>query len=112
VTERVGHYAFLSYGNEHHDIALNEVGEQARIAGPRDTGLYHFAIEVSSREQMKTLYQRLLAAKVEIEPVDHGISQSFYIDDPDGNGIEIYVDTRKETGRLKWHGQNEKLDVT
>jgi len=39
--------------------------------------------------------------------VDHLISWAMYFDDPDGNGLEIYWDTREEPGGQKlWRGHN------
>lgn len=111
ITERVGRYAFLSFGREHHDVALNEVGTDSRIPGERDIGLFHFAIAVSTLRELKDCYRRLRAAKIAVEPVDHGISKVLYFDDPDGNGIEVYLDTREATGRTEWQGRSEPLDL-
>jgi catechol 2,3-dioxygenase len=36
--------------------------------------------------------QYLDASGVPSEPIDHEVTQSLYINDPDGNGIELYVD--------------------
>lgn len=42
--------------------------------------------------------------------MDHLISWAIYFDDPDGNGLEIYWDTRNEPGGEKlWHGVNVPL---
>lgn len=109
--ERVNRYAFLSYGLEHHDVAINEVGVDAQLPTEKDVGLYHFAIETSSADQLKQFYHRLLNADVEVHPVDHGISKTLYFRDPDGNGIEVYLDTRKETGRVEWRGQSTDFEV-
>ena len=111
VTERVGHYLFLSYGQRHHDIAINEVGAEAESPRDKDVGLYHFAIEVSSLSELKAFFRRLEKANVDVRPVDHGISKVLYFKDPDGNGIEVYVDTRSATGRSEWQGKSTELDI-
>ena len=51
VTERHGRYAFLSFGEHHHDVALQGVGPGApgQSAG---VGLYHAAFEVADRETL------------------------------------------------------------
>ena len=42
--------------------------------------------------------------------MDHGISKALYFDDPDGNGVEVYLDTRAERDQRRWSGQNEYFD--
>lgn len=109
VTERHNRYAFLSFGEQHHDLALQAVGETAEGPGP-GVGLYHTAFEVESAEALTALYDRIRAEGVDVLPVDHGISKALYFDDPDGNGVELYLDTRAETGTDQWQGTNEAFD--
>lgn len=54
-------------------------------------------------------YQQLIEAGIAVGPVDHRISWAMYFDDPDGNGLEIYYDTRAERGVELWQGINEPL---
>lgn len=106
VTERVGnHYVFLTFGKAHHDLALQNVGPDAPKPEPHTIGLYHAAYELESEDELKRLYEKLNQAKTEVYPVDHGISKALYFSDPDGNGIEVYVDTRQ--WRNLWRGQDE-----
>ena len=54
----------------------------------------HFAMEVSSIEQVDAWHKRLVANDVEVlGPVDHGIMYSIYFHDPDGNRLEIATPT-------------------
>jgi len=109
VTERVGNYAFLSYGDRHHDVALQGLGDDAR--GPsRGVGLYHAAFEVPNADALSETYRRLRERGVEVSPVDHGISKALYFDDPDGNGLEVYLDTRAANDREEWGGENSRFD--
>jgi catechol 2,3-dioxygenase len=39
---------------------------------------------------------------------DHAVSESLYLDDPDGNGVEIYADRPRET----WQWQNGRVHIT
>lgn len=111
VTERVGdHYAFLTGGDLHHEIALQNVGPAAPLPPRHGTGLYHVAFEVPDRRSLALAYKALTEAGVRVAPVDHFISWAVYFDDPDGNGLEIYWDTRGEPGGRKlWRGQNAPL---
>ena len=111
VTEVVGdHYAFLTGGEFHHEIALQNVGSSAPQPPPRGTGLYHVAFEVPDRRSLAEAYKALIDAGVRVTPVGHRISWAVYFDDPDGNGLEIYWDTRNEPdGRNLWRGENVPL---
>jgi catechol 2,3-dioxygenase len=111
LVERVGdHYAFLSGGDFHHEIALQNVGQNAPEPNPYGVGLYHVAFEVSDRRSMALAYQALTEAGVHVALVDHRISWAMYFDDPDGNGLEIYWNTRNEPGGQQlWRGHNVPL---
>jgi catechol 2,3-dioxygenase len=91
--------AFLSAGGYHHHIALNTWesldGERPAFG---TTGLYHHAIVYPSRAALADALRRLIAAGIGLEgAADHGVSQSLYLRDPDGNGVELYVDRPRET---------------
>ncbi len=112
VTEVVGdHYAFLTAGAYHHEIALQNVGPDAPQPPARGIGLYHVAFEVPDKRSFALAYRSLLEAGITVFAVDHYISWAMYFDDPDGNGLEIYWDTRSEPGgRTLWHGDNAPLE--
>lgn len=95
VTARFGSSAvFLSSGNYHHHIALNTwAGEDALPAPKGHTGLYHFAIVYPGREELAKAFKVLWEKNYPLEGAsDHGVSESVYLKDPDGNGVELYVD--------------------
>lgn len=103
-------YAFLSGGDFHHEIALQNVGPSAPPPAQESTGLYHVAFEVPDRRSFAEAYSQLTEAGVRVAIVDHLISWAMYFDDPDGNGLEIYWDTRDEPGGEKlWRGNNVVL---
>jgi catechol 2,3-dioxygenase len=61
------------------------------------TGLYHFAILVPTRADLARALQRLIDTRTVMQgAADHGVSEALYLADPDGNGIEIYRDRRRE----------------
>lgn len=95
VTARFGKTAvFLSSGNYHHHIGLNTwAGEDATRPPEGHTGLYHFAILYPSREELAKAFRHIWQANYPIQGAsDHGVSESIYLKDPDGNGIELYAD--------------------
>ncbi len=110
-TERVAdHYVFMTGGAFHHEIALQRVAPDAPTPSSQSTGLYHVAFEVPSKRDFAAAYIALTGAGVPVATVDHFISWAMYFDDPDGNGLEIYCDTRGEPdGRSLWRGENIEL---
>jgi catechol 2,3-dioxygenase len=111
VVERIGgQYAFLSGGELHHEIALQNVGMYAPMPSPHATGLYHVAFEAPDQSAFAEAYRALVSAGVEVVTVDHLISWAMYFADPDGNGLEIYWDRRHEPGgQMLWRGRNLQL---
>ena len=111
--ERVGRYAFLTFGDHHHDLALQAVGDDGDGYGDdrdhRRLGLYYVAFEVPTDDAPAATHDRLRERGVEVSPVDHGISRALYFDDRDGDGVEVYLDTREIGGR-EWDGQSEPFD--
>ncbi|TQQ83617.1 biphenyl-2,3-diol 1,2-dioxygenase [Halonotius terrestris] len=108
VTEQQANYAFLSFGEHHHDLAL-QARPGASSPPPNSRGLYHVAFELDSPAELRECYEWLHGREIGVQPVDHGISKSLYFDDPDGNGIELYIDTRDDDGE-RWSGHNTRFD--
>ncbi len=86
--------AFLSAGGYHHHIGLNTWESKDGPPPARGaTGLYHLAILYPNRLELARALRRLTDHGVPIGGAsDHGVSEAIYLDDPDGNGIEIYRD--------------------
>jgi catechol 2,3-dioxygenase len=60
-------------------------------------GLFHAAIRVPTPRDLARVISRLFNAGWKISGMaDHGVSEAFYLDDPDGNGLEIYRDRPRE----------------
>ncbi len=55
------------------------------------TGMYHFAILYPSRKELARAIGRLFAMRYPNSPTDHGVSKTTYLDDLEGNTIELYV---------------------
>jgi len=91
--------AFLSAGGYHHHIALNTWESMGGAPpAPGTTGLYHHAILYPSRTGLANALRRLIEAGIGLEgAADHGVSESLYLRDPDGNGVELYCDRPRET---------------
>jgi catechol 2,3-dioxygenase len=76
-------------------LALDARGV-ALPASRRATGLFHTAIRFPDRPSLGLALSRLVAADYDIGAGDHGVSEAIYIDDPDGNGVELYWDRPRE----------------
>jgi catechol 2,3-dioxygenase len=85
---------FSATGENHHDIGLFEVGPDAAPPEKNHVGLYHVALRIGhSLEELRAAKAHLEANGVqELRLRDHTVSQSVYLNDPDGNGLELYVD--------------------
>ncbi len=95
VTERVRDtFVFLSLSDQHHDLALRNVGENAPIPPELSVGMYHFAIEVENHKSLAEVCKKLQEMGISIGSSDHGISHALYFCDPEGNEVEAYVDMR------------------
>lgn len=76
---------------------------------PRNvTGLYHAAILLPTRAALGRIILRLAEANYRFGASDHGVSEALYLDDPDGNGLEIYVDRP----RVGWTWRNGRVAMT
>jgi catechol 2,3-dioxygenase len=84
---------FFTLG-DHHDLALLEVGTESPDADKQSPGLFHLAFRVGNDiNDLRAAKEELEAAGVKVyAKVDHTVSKALYLDDPDGNGIELYVD--------------------
>lgn len=95
LTQRYGtQAAFVSAGGYHHHIGLNTWESRGGKAPPRGTtGLFHVAILYPDRASLADALRRLIQNNVPLDGAsDHGVSEALYLQDPDGNGLELYVD--------------------
>ena len=119
VTQLYGEQAaFISAGGYHHHIGLNTwYSKDAPPAALRSAGLFHTAILYPERKDLAIVLQRLMQAGYPLTGAsDHGVSEAIYLDDPDGNGVELYWDKPQEQwpksadGRLEMYTRSLDLD--
>jgi catechol 2,3-dioxygenase len=98
ITIRAGEAAFIAAGGYHHHIGLNTWFSQGQKPAPQNApGLFHAAILYPERRDLALAFQRLLDIEYPITGAsDHGVSEAIYLDDPDGNGVELYWDRPRE----------------
>jgi catechol 2,3-dioxygenase len=91
-------------------IVLEErPGMIRRPTRPRTAGLYHVALLVPNRRELGRTLIGLSEAGYPLRGMsDHAVSESLYLDDPDGNGLEIYADRP----RAEWPIHNGVVRMT
>ena len=90
--------AFLSAGGYHHHIGLNTwESKDGSPPPPGTTGLFHLAVRYPTRAALADALKRLVDNRVPLSGAsDHGVSEAIYLNDPDGNGIELYRDRPRD----------------
>jgi catechol 2,3-dioxygenase len=88
-------------GENHHDLGLLRVGDQAPSPLATAVGLYHVAIQLADWDAVRRAHALLRARGLLTGAADHGVSRSLYTADPDGNEIELYCDAPRE----EWEGR-------
>jgi catechol 2,3-dioxygenase-like lactoylglutathione lyase family enzyme len=91
---------FLSYGREHHDVALMELPKGKKH--PPETGvpkMHHFCIYVNSDAEVDGLLTLLKRRKVPVvsgpETLEVAGNRSISFLDPDRNRVEVACNTHK-----------------
>jgi catechol 2,3-dioxygenase len=104
--ERSGDTARLGAGGE---TLLQLIGDpDAPPRPPGTTGLFHFAILVPDRVELARALRRVADAGWRFTGAsDHLVSEALYLDDPEGNGIEIY----RDRPRNQWGYANGQLEM-
>src|ERR1700751_563206 len=114
ITQRYGtQAAFLSAGGYHHHIGLNTWESRGGTPPPpRHPGLFHAAIRYPTRRALAVTRRRLVEAGVPLSGAsDHGVSEALYLNDPDGNGIELYWDRPRQEWPQPQPGQKVEMFV-
>jgi catechol 2,3-dioxygenase len=98
----------IRLGTDHPIVEL--VGDPDSPPRPRhSTGLFHLAILVPSRADLARSLQRLTDARWRLTGAsDHLVSEALYLNDPEGNGIEIYRDRPRE----EWPTRNGQIEMS
>jgi len=95
---------FIQHWREEHQAGLG-IGERELlrlVEQPnarkyrRVTGLYHFAVLFPNRRELARAMARLFVLKYENYPTDHIMTKTTYLDDPEGNGIELYAESPED----------------
>ncbi|GHC98849.1 VOC family protein [Zhihengliuella salsuginis] len=74
-------------------------------------GLFHTAIVFETRADLAAAVHKVATAYPGrfVGSSDHLVSEAFYFDDPEGNGVELYFDRPRET--WAWDGDRVRMDT-
>lgn len=86
--ERVG----LSPDGRAPSLFVLQFAPEAPSRSAGSSGLFHAAILYPDRGSLGQIAQKLATERIRFATGDHGVSEALYLDDPEGNGIELYVD--------------------
>jgi catechol 2,3-dioxygenase len=100
VRRQQGGRVFL--GNAQEDL-LELVEDPTAARYRRTTGLYHFALLYPDRRELARALARLYSLQVPNSPTDHIMTKTTYLDDLEGNGIELYCESPEDGA---WSLQN------
>lgn len=67
----------------------------------RTSGLYHFALLLPTRADLSVFLRHMIQTGYPLGAADHYVSEALYLNDPDGNGIEVYRD--RPSSEWRWN---------
>ena len=104
-----GKAAVLSGGSTHHELMLINVDNAPPPLQGKRLGLYHSGWKIGDDITiLKDTYHKLMRMNHPVQGLsDHTISQSIYLQDPDGNEVELYVDDPE----YDWKVNNEWMQA-
>jgi catechol 2,3-dioxygenase len=88
-------------------ILLLDAHGVTEAADPDATGLFHTAIRFPTRASLGDVLARVGNAGLQLGAGDHLVSEALYVDDPDGNGVELYWDRPVEG----WPPPNDTMAI-
>lgn len=93
----------ISFGGD--KVILTIIEDPNLDKNKQQLGLYHFALLLPNRKSFADLFKRLISFEYPLTGLsDHMVSEAIYLDDPDGNGIELFYDKSPEGWVLDVNG--------
>ncbi len=91
--------AFLSFGDDHHALALfQRAAPDAEPLDDSQPGIQHIAWQLEDFAALQSAWRELKEIGIAVErTVEHNVTRSLYIRDPDNNCVELYCN-RWENG--------------
>ena len=85
----------LRLGTSRTDL-IELVEDPTAARARRVTGLYHLALLYPNRKELARALARLFSLQIPNSPTDHIMTKTTYLDDQEGNGIELYCESPED----------------
>ncbi|WP_047984787.1 VOC family protein [Ornithinibacillus californiensis] len=108
ILEQTSHTAKLTADGKTSILSL-EQPENVIPKHGKTTGLYHFALLLPQKSDLANIVVHLTEKGIRFGSSDHLVSEALYLNDPDGNQIEIYID--REPSQWVWNGEEVAMAV-
>ncbi|GGI40705.1 VOC family protein [Mammaliicoccus stepanovicii] len=95
-------------GKSEHTITLKSLLD-GRTPSMREAGLFHVALLLPTRSDLANFLVHVSRLNVQIGAGDHIVSEALYLNDPEGNGIEVYCD--RDSQSWNWKNGQVKMDT-
>ncbi|MFL0504324.1 VOC family protein [Ureibacillus sp. 179-F W5.1 NHS] len=96
VLEQTNTTAILTFDGSTSVLSLEEISDAQPLKSGQ-TGLFHFALLLPTRKDLGNFIQHMIQQNARVGAGDHHVSEAFYLNDPDGNGIEVYADRPEQS---------------
>jgi catechol 2,3-dioxygenase len=93
----------MEFGSDADTLAILHPVAKRQVQ-PGYSGLYHLAIDLPNEVEFARVLARLIARRIPVSAVDHVISESIYLHDPDGIGIEFALETPERFAGYSFNG--------
>ncbi|ASK61430.1 glyoxalase [Virgibacillus phasianinus] len=109
VVEEQPYLAKLAVGGITPILTIEQI-KGAKPLDSRKTGLFHMAFLLPERADLAKVLRHFMHTAYPVQGAsDHLVSEALYLTDPDGNGVEIYVD--RDPSEWKWDGEQVEMST-
>lgn len=108
VINKTENQTVFEIGQSGHTITLNLLKE-GRQPSMREAGLFHIALLLPTTADLADFLIHASKLNVPLGAGDHIVSEALYLNDPEGNGIEIYRD--RDSRNWNWNDGNVQMDT-
>lgn len=104
--EKEGYVSFTVNGK---DPIINLIEIENAIVDNKTLGLYHVAYLLPTRKDLASFVIHINKLGINFGAGDHLVSEAIYFEDPESNGIEVYVD--RDDSKWTWDSHGEYVDM-
>lgn len=95
----------IELGTERDTLLVLKTNNKINYRKPDTADLYHVAYLLPKRSDLADFLKHIINTGLEgIGAADHLVSEAVYLNDPEGNGIEVYADRRQEEWKYDKNG--------